>query len=128
MTGSPHKVEGVKSSEGSFYQDGKSNEKKEHKKKDSRTALHRDERLRCINGKYVVQGEINVNDQKEDGWTALLLASQHGYTNMVNLLLEHSANPNIQCLKDQHSALLVAANNGHIDTVTALGLQLQASS
>jgi hypothetical protein len=53
--------EGVKSSEGSFYQDGKSNEKKEHKKKDSRTALHRDERLRCINGKYVVQGEINVN-------------------------------------------------------------------
>ncbi len=66
------------------------------------------------------KGEINVNDQKEDGWTALLLASQHGYTNMVNLLLEHSANPNIQCLKDQHSALLVAANNGHIDTVTAL--------
>lgn len=39
---------------------------------------------------------VNINQQNSIGETALHIAARHGYKNIITLLLEHGANPNIQ--------------------------------
>ena len=48
-------------SEGSVYKDEKTSKEKEDERHGSELKLNRHDKLFCINGKYVVQGEINVN-------------------------------------------------------------------
>lgn len=43
----------------------------------------------------LVQKDIDINERTEFGWTALLIASAHGYPEIVRSLLKAGANPNI---------------------------------
>lgn len=52
----------------------------------------------------------------QHGQTALMLAVSHGRLDMVKLLLEAGADPNIQDT-DGSTALMCAAEHGHIDIV-----------
>jgi ankyrin repeat protein/Mg2+ and Co2+ transporter CorA len=60
-----------------------------------------------------------VNDRTSRGKTALHLASQHGQSNMVRLLLNYGAN--IEAASEGlWTPLLIAAKAGHADVVAAL--------
>ena len=63
--------------------------------------------------------KVDVNAQDEEGKTALILASDRGYTEIVKLLLEAGANVNLQ---DSHgnTALMWASSKGHIEVVRLL--------
>lgn len=59
--------------------------------------------------------DVNIR-AKQHGQTALMLAVSHGRLDMVKLLLEAGADPNIQDT-DGSTALMCAAEHGHIDIV-----------
>ena len=65
------------------------------------------------------------NLQLEDGGTPLYVASQLGYTDIVRLLIQANANPNLQLLSDGSSTLHIASQRGHADVVRVL---LQANA
>jgi len=54
------------------------------------------------------------------GWTGLHGAAQHGHIQVVRLLLEHGADPNVREPGDNTYPLHWAAAHGHIDIVRAL--------
>ncbi|XP_036339174.1 uncharacterized protein LOC118748683 [Rhagoletis pomonella] len=61
-----------------------------------------------------------INAQDDGGWTALVWAAELGHTEIVSLLLNHGADPNI-CDNDNNTVLHWATlhNNG-LDTITML--------
>lgn len=63
-------------------------------------------------------GRVDVNSQTEAGRTSIFVASEHGWSAVVKLLLEAGANP---CISDRYSktAILVARENNQ-ETVVAL--------
>ncbi|HLB94223.1 MAG TPA: ankyrin repeat domain-containing protein [Candidatus Babeliales bacterium] len=62
--------------------------------------------------------DINFRDAKSDE-TALTSAARNGYTEMVHLLLDRGANPNIQGPRGA-TAVILAAMEGHIAVLDAL--------
>lgn len=73
--------------------------------------------LVAIVEQYQDDGETYVNQQDENGSTALMLA--HPHPDIVQLLLRHGANPNIQ--DDEHwTALMFACQDGYLETVEVL--------
>jgi len=60
-----------------------------------------------------------INSKNKDGWTALMYASRHGYTDIVKSLIEGGANLNLT-EEDNWTALMLASRNGHADIVNAL--------
>ena len=56
-----------------------------------------------------------VDLQKENGWCALMSASQNGHTEVVKILLENGAQVDLQ--NNGFSALMIASLNGHAEVV-----------
>ena len=69
--------------------------------------------------------KIDVNAQNRDNNTALIYASRHGYSDIVQRLLECKAEGNIQG-EDNSTALIWASRNRRIDVVQLL-IQYQAN-
>jgi ankyrin repeat protein len=62
---------------------------------------------------------IKVRDNEYTGYTALIKASKIGYVEMVRLLLQHRADPNIKDSLDK-TALDWAVEKGYVDTIKEL--------
>lgn len=50
---------------------------------------------------------------EQDGYTALIVAATAGNLDLVKLLLEKGANPNVQASSDGRTALIEASMSGH---------------
>ena len=82
----------------------------------------------------ITQPYVDKNAMNNDGMTTLMRASQFGLTEAVKLLLEHGADPNIQCNPSNitenaltgFTALLFATVSNHLDIVKIL-LQAKAN-
>jgi ankyrin repeat protein len=61
-----------------------------------------------------------VRSTNKDGWTGLHGAAQRGHTELVHLLLQHSADPNAREPGDHTYPLHWAAAHGHVEIVQAL--------
>ena len=60
----------------------------------------------------------NIHDN--DGWTALIVSSQNGHQQVVELLLEKQVDPNVQTSKNGTTALIEASQQGHYQVVEIL--------
>lgn len=61
----------------------------------------------------------DVNDEVDNGYTALMLAAQRGRVDVVKLLLKHGANKQL-CGNDGHTAMSLAMRDTRLPTVCAL--------
>ena len=61
----------------------------------------------------------NVNQQDEDGNTALIFTAEYGFEDIFNLLIEAGADPNLSDFK-KRTPLMIAAYRGKANTVTKL--------
>lgn len=68
---------------------------------------------------YQWSNHIVVNEENEDGCTALMFGAQHGHIEVVSELIKAGADINKQD-KGKSTALLSAAKNGHCNTLKAL--------
>ncbi len=69
----------------------------------------------------------DVNAHSAFGMTPLMWASAGGYNEMVNMLIERGAKISTTTRHAiPHSAITLAANNGHTDTVKILRRALRA--
>ncbi len=64
--------------------------------------------------KILLENGAQVDLQKNDGWSALLVASQKGHAEVAKILLENGAQVDLQ------DALLIASWNGHTEMVMIL--------
>ena len=69
-------------------------------------------------GIILLKHDANINVKSNNGCTALILASQDGYKEIVALLLKHGADVNA---KDNAgwASLIYASLNGHTETAVA---------
>ena len=70
--------------------------------------------------RLVVSCGVDPNVKDNDGRTPLHRAAKRGHVDIVKLLLEHGANPNIQENKYGYTPLHVAVKNCHVDVVRVL--------
>ena len=75
----------------------------------------------------LLKAGADPNLQLEDGGTPLYAASQLGYTDIVRLLIQANANPNLHLLSDGSSAIHIASQRTHSDVVRVL-LQANANA
>lgn len=68
---------------------------------------------------FLLFTKADVNMQDKDGWTALMLACQHGYTEIAINLIEYGADVNLM-KNDGWTVLTLARMNHHADTVEVL--------
>ena len=68
----------------------------------------------------LLKAGADPNLQLKDGLTPLYVASQLGYTDIVRLLIQANANPNLRFLSDGSSALHIASRRGYSDVVRIL--------
>lgn len=61
-----------------------------------------------------------VNYRSEDGITALMYASANGHLDVVELLLENDANPNLEPYFTYKTALYTAVENGYVEIAELL--------
>lgn len=62
----------------------------------------------------------DVNTKDENGWTPLLLASTKDHVEMVELLLDRSADPELATEKDGKTALMWAVGEENIEIIRLL--------
>jgi len=65
-------------------------------------------------------GRVSDPDARYRGWTGLHVAAKHGHVGVVQLLLDHGADPNAREAGDNTYALHWAAAGRHLETVRAL--------
>jgi ankyrin repeat protein/serine/threonine protein kinase len=71
--------------------------------------------------KRLLDGGADPNIQKDDGYTALMIACQNGYENIVKILLGHrGVNLNLREKIYGSTALIIASLNGYQSIVKAL--------
>ena len=64
--------------------------------------------------------DVFINIQKDDGYTALILASHNGHLNIINRLLDcKEIDINIQN-RNEETALDIASNEGHLNVYNRL--------
>jgi hypothetical protein len=66
------------------------------------------------------QSNINLDEQDQDGYTALMYATMNENFNLVKYLLEKGANPNIYNSSSQHALFLSLNNSENKDIVDIL--------
>ena len=66
-----------------------------------------------------IESGADVNARDNHDFTALMYASEHGHTEIVNLLIGAGADVNAQS-DDGHTALLSAMEQGHTETARML--------
>lgn len=69
---------------------------------------------------FLLERNVIVDAVEEDGATALWLACQEGYTEIVKLLLDAGANPSAETVQSGCRPLHQACQNGHLETVKLL--------
>lgn len=71
---------------------------------------------------YLLSDEINENPSLTRGnnFTPLHAASMHGFTEVVELLIEKGANVNIQTAPQKYAPIHSAAFGGHLETIKLL--------
>ena len=67
----------------------------------------------------LLKEHADINYQRQDGATALILASQDGHYQVVELLLKEHADVNHQA-QDGVTALILASENGHYQVIDLL--------
>ncbi|XP_064084015.1 ankyrin repeat domain-containing protein 6-like isoform X2 [Macrobrachium nipponense] len=70
--------------------------------------------------KLLILSGANVDDQDNDGWSALILAASHNKLDRVRLLLRANANPNLKTTYHGDTALHWAVAKGYNDIVREL--------
>lgn len=68
--------------------------------------------------KCAVPGAENATNA--EGWTALHYACRLGLKDVVQLLLDARADPEVQDLKHGYTPLMVSATHGHVDVCSLL--------
>lgn len=67
------------------------------------------------------EGDYNINDENAGDDVPLVWASENNYTDVVKLLLDNGADPNIKGgMNDQSTSLVSASINGFLDIVKLL--------
>jgi len=66
--------------------------------------------MECIN--LLLAAGVSVNARQEGGWTALQAAAKHGDLELIDLLLQHGADPG-QLADSGQSAVDIAVAEGH---------------
>ena len=69
--------------------------------------------------KKLIADGVDINIQSKNGYTALIIASYHGYTEIVKILFEEGADINIQN-NEGDTALTHAEKQGHVEIVKIL--------
>lgn len=80
--------------------------------------------LACEKNRYeickaLLRSGVNINHKDFQGLSALSIASSYGFTPIVNLLLQYSADPNALDIHNR-TPLIDASYNGHFETVVTL--------
>ena len=78
----------------------------------------------CANGQLkkviaLIEAGVDVNEQNEQGGTALMLAARNNRLSVVNYLLEHGAKPDLKT-KLGTSAFDIAMNHGNGQVMDAI--------
>ena len=73
-----------------------------------------------IRVRELLDSGVNPNTKNLMGFTSLMYASLDGHTDIVKLLLERGADPNIKHRFYGHTALMKATENSHIDIIRIL--------
>ena len=68
----------------------------------------------------LLNANANPTIETRNGWTSLLFASSKGYTNIIQLLLQHGADVNYKSTVTGTTALVLASTYGHTETVKLL--------
>lgn len=64
---------------------------------------------------------VDVDSKNDEGWTALMMASHNGHTQVVRLLIQNGADVAARSQAEpKRTALLAAAEQGHADIVKLL--------
>ena len=92
------------------------------------TIKEKQDRSDLINASYIgdvewanklLNGDLDIDRQDSDGYSALMPASREGHTDMVRLLPGKGAQVNLQ-KRNGKSVLLLASKHGHADVVSLL--------
>lgn len=103
----------------------KSSETKRPRRKRSSTNVNMDLLRACDMGnakqanRLISQENADVNAQLNDGRSALFLAAEAGYLDVVEILVENGAIVNVPA-KDGRTPLFAASERGHLDVVKIL--------
>ena len=76
------------------------------------------EHVACVEA--LIAGNADVNKERRDGVTALILAAEKGHDTILRALLEAGADPSAAKHANGATALIFAAENGHAAAVEAL--------
>ena len=88
------------------------------------TNLHREAMSGSVEkvGK-IIELNVNVDLDDEDGWTALIYAAVYGHVKVVEMLLVAGADANAATNQSRKTSLMKAARYGHVEVVKKLLLQ-----
>ena len=74
----------------------------------------------CRNERIITDKPLTIDDCDKNGQTAFYIACNKGFDDIVCILLDYGANPNICTNKDGTFGLLKASEKGHMKVVRAL--------
>jgi len=69
---------------------------------------------------FLIEKRADVNQESKTGWSALMHAAHAGHPGLVRLLLVNEADPDTQNKTSGHTALALAARNGHVEVMKLL--------
>lgn len=64
---------------------------------------------------FIQEHILHANSNNNENYTGLLIASKHGFSDIVNLFIEHGADLNTTTKRHKYSALHFACKSGSIE-------------